>query len=75
MASVPVSEVLEVAGCYQAPVEPVKTLRDEFAMAALTGFCADPSNHELFAGMSDVARASYEMADAMMAARLNGGGE
>lgn len=47
---------------------PIKTLRDEFAMAALTGICSNPewSNRigETFA------HAAYELADEMLAERL-----
>lgn len=55
-------------------------LRDEFAMAALTGLCADSPgllaavrdarSHNLNDSISDIAAAvAYEMADAMLEAR------
>lgn len=49
-----------------------KTLRDEFAMAALAGWAANqPTNW----GWDDVATASYKLADAMMAERQKGGAQ
>jgi hypothetical protein len=48
------------------------TLRDWFAGQALAGFCADPSNHELFDDAMDAAQNAYELADAMLAARKGG---
>lgn len=45
-------------------MEPHATLRDQFAMAALTGLLADPSTKEPLA-----VKASYVFADAMMDAR------
>ncbi len=47
---------------------PPKTLRDEFAMAALTGLLNIPTWPEGIRNMG-VAKASYELADAMLAAR------
>lgn len=41
-----------------------KTLRDEFAMAALSGMLASDTQT-----MKEFARLSWEMADAMLAAR------
>lgn len=51
-----------------------KTLRDEFAMAALQGFLAgaDPESLERYSGSeiaAMMAQASYKAADAMMLAR------
>ena len=43
-----------------------KTLRDEFAMVALTGFAANPNNA---AGTEESAQWAYRYADAMMEAR------
>jgi hypothetical protein len=43
-----------------------RTLRDEFAMAALTGLCADPDLSPL---SERVAEHAYRLADAMMEAR------
>ena len=48
------------------------TLRDWFAGLAMSGFCADPSNHEVFDGMEDMAINAYRVADAMLAAREGG---
>jgi len=57
---------------------PTKTLRDEFAMAALTGMINYMANmkvktgglgYEVTINVPEVAIASYEYADAMMAAR------
>jgi len=45
------------------------TLRDYFAAKAMQGFCADPSNHELFDGYVDMSECAYEVADAMVEAR------
>lgn len=48
------------------PTVPVETLRDRFAMAALTGLCADPnSGHD----EEKAATWCYDIADAMLAAR------
>ena len=44
-----------------------KTLRDEMAMAALTGICANPKSNEYYC--DDIAMAAYKHADAMMKAR------
>lgn len=44
-----------------------KTLRDEFAMAALTGMCAADENYDVPA--ETLAIWAYEQADAMMQAR------
>lgn len=43
-----------------------KTLRDEFAMAALQGMLADTQVRQSW---QDFAKDSYELADAMLAAR------
>lgn len=45
------------------------SLRDHFAAKAMQGFAADPTNHQLFDDMDDVARSAYAMADAMLKAR------
>jgi hypothetical protein len=47
------------------PVMTTMTLRDQFAMAALTGMIADPSGVDY----RSVPRKAYEMADAMLEAR------
>jgi hypothetical protein len=47
-----------------------KTLRDEFAMAALTGLLADPGDDPT---ANRAASDAYRMADAMMAERQKGG--
>lgn len=50
----------------QLPEE--KTLRDEFAMAALTGLIANPQNMN---ALKQNAEAAYRYADAMLEARKN----
>ncbi len=47
-------------------VEETKTLRDEFAGLALTGFAANPNNAD---GTEESAQWAYRYADAMMEAR------
>jgi len=49
-----------------APAPEAKTLRDEFAGLALTGFAANPNNA---AGTEESAQWAYRYADAMMEAR------
>jgi hypothetical protein len=58
--------------------QPVKTLRDEFAMAAMTGMINYMANmkvktgglgYEVTINMPEVAMAAYEYADAMMKQR------
>lgn len=44
-------------------------LRDYFAAKAMQGFAADPSSHDLFEDMGEVAENAYAMADAMLKAR------
>ena len=52
------------------PTVPVETLRDRFAMAALTGLCADPSSgHDDRSTVEQTATWCYDIADAMLAAR------
>ncbi len=48
-------------------LQPQKTLRDEFAMAALTGMWADPN---LDWDCAEFAKMAYKAADAMLAERL-----
>ena len=50
----------------QIDVKGKPDLRDQFAMAALTGMCADP---ELTSLCDRVAKHAYLLADAMMEAR------
>jgi hypothetical protein len=45
------------------------TLRDWFAGQAIMGFCADPTNHDVFASQDEAAMNAYTVADAMIAAR------
>jgi hypothetical protein len=45
------------------------SLRDYFAGQAMQGFCADPTNHQVFNGHDDAADSAYQLADAMLAAR------
>jgi hypothetical protein len=47
------------------PVEPRATLRDQFAMAALTGLLSDPTS----SGPEGCAKAAYLYADAMLEVR------
>ncbi len=59
---------LSCEGCkrlYAIPDEP--TLRDQFAMAALTGLCATAQWR--FATVNACAKEAYDAADAMLAAR------
>lgn len=49
--------------------EQYELTRDAFAMAALTGYLANP-NRALDESWSHTAKEAYEMADAMMAERL-----
>lgn len=82
------SQLLSSIGLYAVPKqeeaqEPRKTLRDEFAMAALTGELASSSTAEsaeatakaaVKAGLEPaqyLAKLCYEIADAMLAARNN----
>lgn len=55
-------------GAVKSPAWPDVTLRDQFAMAALTGICG---SHLLSseADDDDLAEAAYSLADAMMEAR------
>ncbi len=55
----------------QTSEEPVKTLRDEFAMAALTGIVGGYWGTEQMSGLgpSEFADEAYQIADAMLAAR------
>lgn len=46
---------------------PVETLRDRFAMAALTGLLADPGPTQW--NLGTCAACAYELADLMLAAR------
>lgn len=53
--------------------EPVRTLRDEFAMAALAGMLADPAVQVGRSTQNDpLAKAAYQIADAMLKAREAG---
>jgi hypothetical protein len=52
-----------------APAPEVKTLRDEFAMAALAGFMADPNVLLPTCDFNATAKGLYAIADAMMEAR------
>jgi hypothetical protein len=61
----------------QVQIAPTPTLRDQFAMAALTGLWANMQSDADFADTTcdDDAETCYMMADAMLAARAPGGGE
>ena len=63
--SIPPIDVL-VADLWDAVTEECPTLRDRFAMAALTGFSA---NSDWSWSWEDSAPAAYEIADEMMEAR------
>ncbi len=54
---------------YHTPITEVTalTLRDRFAMAALTGMMSDPDFDDFPA--TDIAKSSYLMADSMLEAR------
>jgi hypothetical protein len=56
-------------------VEPPKTLRDEFAMAALQGMLANSNTSFADNSPTRIAAASYDLADAMLEARKGGGDE
>ena len=45
------------------------TLRDYFAGQALSGLCADPSNHDFYDSHEEAAETCYQIADAMLEAR------
>lgn len=49
--------------------EPIKTLRDEFAMAALSGMLADPGVQVGGSNDKITAKLCYDLADAMLQAR------
>jgi hypothetical protein len=57
----------------QVQIAPTPTLRDQFAMAALTGLCA---HHGVNSDYDyTIVDAAFTRADAMLAARAPGGGE
>lgn len=72
----PVDDIIqrdERGALFGAPVSSHgMSLRDWFAGQAMQGFCADPTSHNLFEDMTEVANSAYEMADAMIAARKGG---
>ncbi|MDH0368004.1 Arc family DNA-binding protein [Brucella anthropi] len=51
---------------------PEKTLRDEFAMAALTGMLHRPEIHSMIKDQDSAALFCFQQADAMIAARKGG---
>lgn len=56
--------------CKSQPLTEVETLRDRFAMAAVSGFCAQCDATGMWSWQSkDAAAFAYEIADAMMEAR------
>lgn len=55
----------DVVLCAQKMMNKENALRDQFAMAALTGMIADPSGVDY----RSVPKKAYEMADAMLEAR------
>lgn len=58
----------KIAQALDVIAEKQSTLRDQFAMAALTGFCANPTSKDMEGG-SFFAKIAYKCADAMMEAR------
>lgn len=58
----------EIARIFNAPRHP-KTLRDEFAAAALPAACTFAQQYRPDTPDETIARAAYKMADAMLAAR------
>jgi hypothetical protein len=52
----------------ESPPSKPRTLRDEFAMAALTGICASPLSNA-GVGTEKIAQAAYEVADEMLIER------
>ena len=46
------------------------SLRDWFAGQFMQGLAADPTNHELFYSIDEMAVSAYAAADAMLAARI-----
>ena len=57
---------------YKATVNPVRTLRDEFAMAAMNGILRNFLTQSHFQELTAIT--SYEIADAMMKARGDNNG-
>lgn len=53
-----------------SPYQTGMTLRDVFAAHALQGLCADPSSHRLYGSHEEAAETCYQLADAMLEARL-----
>lgn len=65
----PIDQCIQVGKAYdEAKKREVKTLRDEFAMAALTGMLADPN---VTADFQMISKSCYEAADCMMIERGN----
>lgn len=56
---------VESVGYIQKTIVEVVSMRDQFAMAALTGMIADPNGPDY----RSVFKKAYEMADAMLEAR------
>jgi hypothetical protein len=56
---------VESVGYIQKTIVEVISMRDQFAMAALTGMIADPNGPDY----RSVPKKAYEMADAMLEAR------
>lgn len=56
---------VESVGYIQKTIVEVVSMRDQFAMAALTGMIADPNGLDY----RSVPKKAYEMADAMLEAR------
>jgi hypothetical protein len=57
-----------------APKAENEELRDRFAMAALSGLLAARGDYDARAG-AEFAQSAYRLADAMLVARENGGGQ
>lgn len=59
-----------IVGAFRVPPSLGLSLRDAFAMAALAGFCTlHDGEGDVLIGAADTARAAYNYADEMMAAR------
>ena len=59
-------------GSWLASMPPRTTLRDQFAMAALTGLLANPEHEGEGLGARFFAECAYEVAEEMMKAREGG---
>ena len=67
------AEVIARIAASDAQANPAATLRDQFAMAAITGLHANPACDEWLE--ENFADAAYKCADAMLAERQKGGAQ